>query len=209
MKAIVLNKYGSADYLEYKEVEKPIPGDNEVLVKIQAASVNSWDWDLLNGIPYANRVIFGLLRPKNLIIGCDIAGQVEKVGQAVTQLQPGDEIFGDISGCGMGGLAEYVCVPEKILAKKPAGMSFQEAASLSHTGVLALQGLRDKGHIQHGQRVLINGAGGGSGTSAIQIAKIYNAEITAIDGERKFDMLRSIGADHVIDFRKEDFTKLG
>jgi NADPH:quinone reductase-like Zn-dependent oxidoreductase len=207
MKAIILNKYGSPDYLEFKEVEKPSPRDNEVLVKIHAASVNSWDWDLLNGTPFSNRAMFGLLKPKNLIMGCDIAGQVEKVGDQVKQLKKGDEIFGDISGCGMGGFAEYVCVPENILAQKPEAMTFEEAASISHTGVLALQGLRDKGHIQKGKSVLINGAGGGSGTFAVQLAKLFGAEVTCVDSNSKFDMLQSLGADHVIDYMQEDFSK--
>jgi len=209
MKAIVLNKYGSPDYLELKEVEKPGPKEDEVLVKVQAASVNSWDWDLLKGIPFANRVMFGLLKPKNLIIGCDMAGRVEKVGSKVKQLQVGDEVFGDISGCDMGAFAEYKCVPENVLALKSEGMTFEEAAAVSHTGVLALQGLRDKGHIKKGQKVLINGAGGGSGTLAVQIAKLSGAEVTGVDSSSKLDMLRSIGADHVIDYRQEDFTKKG
>ncbi|MFC2081238.1 NAD(P)-dependent alcohol dehydrogenase [Bacteroidota bacterium] len=209
MKAIVFHKYGSLDSVELIEVEKPSPKDNEVLVKVHAASVNSWDWDLLKGIPFANRVMFGLFKPKSIIIGCDIAGRVEKVGSKVNQLQTGDEILGDLSVCGMGGFAEYVCAPEDLLALKPEGMTFEEAAALPHTGLLALQGLRDKGHIQKGQKVLINGAGGGSGTFAVQIAKLYGAEVTCVDRSGKFDMLHSIGADHVIDFTQEDFTKNG
>ena len=209
MKAIVLNKYGSPDYLELIDVEKPSPKDNEVLVKVHAASINSWDWDLLNGIPFANRLMFGLLKPKAKIIGCDIAGQVEKVGKDVTQLQTGDEIFGDLSLCGMSAFAEYVCVPENVIALKPDGMTFEEAAAVPHTGVLALQGLRHKGHIQEGQKVLINGAGGGSGTFAVQIAKSFGAEVTGVDSSGKLDMLRSLGADHLIDYTQEDIFKNG
>ena len=207
MKAIVLNKYGSPDNLEIKDVEKPSPKEDEVLVKIHATSVNSWDWDLLKGIPFANRAMFGLLKPKNLILGCDIAGRVETVGNKVKPLKAGDEVFGDISGCGMGAFAEYVCVPEEVLWLKAGGMTFEQAAAMPHTGVLALQGLRDKGHIQKGQKVMINGAGGGSGTFAVQIAKLFGAEVTVVDSSRKFDMLRSIGADHFIDYTKDDFTQ--
>jgi NADPH:quinone reductase-like Zn-dependent oxidoreductase len=207
MKAIVINKYGTPDNLELKEVEKPRPKEDEVLVKVHAASVNSWDWDLLKGIPFANRAMFGLLKPKNLILGCDMAGRVEIVGSKVKQLQTGDEVFGDISSSGMGAFAEYVCIPENVLALKAEGMTFEQAAAMPHTGVLALQGLRDKGHIQKGQKVMINGAGGGSGTFAVQIAKLFGAEVTVVDSSRKFDMLRSIGADHFIDYTKEDFTK--
>jgi NADPH:quinone reductase-like Zn-dependent oxidoreductase len=209
MKAIVFHKYGSLDSLELIEADKPSPKDDEVLVKVHATSINSWDYDLLRGIPFANRLMFGLLKPKTKIIGCDIAGRIEKVGKEVKQLQTGDEIFGDISGCGMGAFAEYVCVPENILALKPEGMTFEEAAAVPHTGVLALQGLRDKGHIQKGQKVLINGAGGGSGTFAVQIAKSFGAEVTGLDSRMKLDMLHSIGADHVIDYTEEDFTKKG
>ena len=171
MKAVILNKYGSPDYLEIIEVNKPGPKDDEVLVKVHATSVNSWDGDIIKGIPFVNRMEFGIRKPKAKIMGIDIAGQVEKVGSKVKELQTGDEIFGDISGCGMGAFAEYVCVPEKILALKPKGMTFEEAAAVPHTGVLALQGLRGKGNVHKGQNVLITGAGGGSGTFAVQFAK--------------------------------------
>lgn len=209
MKAIVYEKYGSPDVLHLKEVAKPIPKDNEVLVKVHAASVNSWDWDLLRGKPFASRLMFGLLRPRTKILGCDIAGRVEAVGRNVKQFQPGDEVFGDISGCGRGGFAEYVCARENALALKPASMTFEEAAAVPQAAVLALQGLRDKGQIQPGQKVLINGAGGGAGTFAVQIAKSFGAEVTGVDSARKLDMLRSIGADQVIDYTQEDFTKSG
>ena len=209
MKAAVLNKYGSPDNFELLEVEKPTPKDHEVLVRIHASSVNSWDGDTLKGIPFANRLKHGLSNPKSSILGCDIAGRIVSVGKKVKQLKAGDEVFGDISGAGFGGFAEYVCAPEKILALKPKGMTFEEAAAIPHTGVLALQGLRNKGHIQKGQKVLINGAGGGSGTFAVQIAKLFGAEVSCVDHSRKFDMLRSLGADHLIDYTKEDFTSGG
>ena len=179
MKAVVLNKYGSPDNLELK------------------------------GIPMANRFTFGLLQPKSRILGCDVSGQVVMVGSKVKDLQTGDEIFGDISGCGMGAFAEYVCASENVLALKPKGLTFEEAAAIPHTGVLALQGLRDKGRIQEGQKLLINGAGGGSGTFAVQIAKLYGAEVTCVDTSAKFEILRSIGADHVIDYTKDDFARKG
>ena len=209
MKAVIFHKYKAPESLELIEMEMPSPRDNEVLIKIHASSINSWDWDILKGIPLANRFEFGLFKPKRKVLGCDIAGQVEKVGKHVKQLKVGDEIFGDISGCGKGAFAEYVCVPEDLLALKSREMTFREAAALPHTGVLALQGLLDKGHIHEGQKVLINGAGGGSGTFAVQIAKLFGAEVTCVDRESKFDMLRSLGTDHVIDYTQEDFTKNG
>jgi NADPH:quinone reductase-like Zn-dependent oxidoreductase len=156
-----------------------------------------------------NRLLFGLLKPKIKILGCDIAGQVEAVGRNVKQFQPGDEVFGDISGCGFGGFAEYVCARENALVLKPASMTFEEAAAIPQAAILALQGLRGKRQIQSGQKVLINGAGGGAGTFAVQIAKSFGAEVTGVDSTRKLDIMRSIGADHVIDYTKEDFTKSG
>ena len=210
MKAIVYTKYGPPDVLQLKEIEKPTPKDNEVLVKVHAASVNSWDWGLLRGTPFVNRLIVsGLFKPKYKILGCDIAGQVEGVGKNVKQFQPGDEVFGDLTECGFGAFAEYVCAPENALALKPASMTFEEAAAVPQAGLLALQGLRDKGKIQPGQKVLINGAGGGAGTFAVQIAKYFGAEVTGVDSTGKLGMLRSIGADHVIDYTQEDFTKNG
>ncbi|MFC2002239.1 NAD(P)-dependent alcohol dehydrogenase [Chloroflexota bacterium] len=178
------------------------------MIKVHAASVNDWDWGLLRGKPFVNRFLFGLLKP-NKILGCDIAGRVEAVGRNVKQFQPGDEVFGDISGCGFGAFAEYVCARDNVLALKPASMTFDEAAAVPQAAVLALQGLRDKGQIQKGQKVLINGAGGGAGTFAVQIAKSSEAEVTGVDNTSKLDMMRSIGADHVIDYTEEDFTKNG
>ncbi len=209
MKAIIWTEYGPPDVLQLKEVEKPTPKYSEVLVKVHAASVNSWDWELLRGKPFLNRLLFGLFKPKIQILGIDIAGRVERVGKKVKHFQPGDEVFGDMSGCGMGGFAEYVCASENALAPKSARMTFEEAAAMPHTAVLALQGLRDKGHIEIGQKVLINGAGGGAGTFGVQIAKLFGAEVTCVDRPEKFDMLRSIGADRVIDYTKEDFAKSG
>jgi len=208
MKAIVYTKYGPPDVLQLKEVAKPIPKDNEVLVEVHAASVNDWDWGLLRGKPFVNRLLFGLRKPKVKILGCDIAGRVEAVGRNVKQFQPGDEVFGDTSGCGMGGFAEYVCARENVLAPKSASMTYEQAAAVPQAAVLALQGLR-KGQIQPGQKVLINGAGGGVGTFGMQIAKSFGAEVTGVDSTGKLDMVRSIGADQVIDYTKEDFTKSG
>jgi len=209
MKAIVYTKYGPPEVLELIEVEKPTPKDDEVLIKVHAASVNDWDWGLLRGQPFVNRLIFGLLKPKTKILGCDIAGRVETIGRNVKQFHPGDEVFGDISGCGWGGFAEYVCASEDALVLKPASMTFEEAAAVPQAALLALQGLRDKGQIQPGQKVLINGAGGGAGTFAVQIAKSFGAEVTGVDSTSKLDMMRSIGADQVIDYTQEDFTKNG
>ena len=210
MKAIVYHKYGSPDVLKLEEIQKPTPKDNEVLVKVHAASVNSWDWDLLRGKPFIVRLVGGgLLKPKKKILGCDVAGRVEAVGLNVKQFQPGDEVFGDISGCSWGGFAEYVCARENALAMKPASMTFEQAASIPQAAVMALQSLRDKGQTQPGQKVLINGAGGGVGTFAIQMAKSFGAEVTGVDSTRKLDMMRSIGADQVIDYTQEDFTHNG
>jgi len=208
MKAIVYTKYGSPDVLRLEEVEKPTPKEDEVLVEVHAASVNDWDWGLLRGKPFVNRLLFGLRKPKVKILGCDIAGRVEAVGRNVKQFQPGDEVFGDISGCGMGGFAEYVCARENVLAPKSASMTYEQAAAVPQAAVLALQGLR-KGQIQPGQKVLINGAGGGVGTFGMQIAKSFGAEVTGVDSTRKLDMVRSIGADQVIDYTQEDFTQSG
>ena len=210
MKAIVYHKYGSPDVLNLEEVQQPTPSDDEVLVKVHAASVNSSDWELLRGTPFANRLAFGLVKPKTIkILGCDIAGRVEAVGRNVKLFHLGDVVFGDISGCGWGGFAEYVCARENALALKPSGMTFDEAAAVPQAAVLALQGLRYKGQIHPGQKVLINGAGGGAGTFAVQIAKSFGAEVTGVDSTSKLDMMRSIGADQVIDYTREDFTKNG
>jgi NADPH:quinone reductase-like Zn-dependent oxidoreductase len=212
MKAIVYTKYGSPDVLHLEEVEKPAPRDDEVLIKVHAASVNASDWEFLTGSPLYVRM-WGLLKPKQKILGSDIAGRVEAVGSKVKQFLPGDEVFGDIL-YSKGGFAEYVCAHEDALALKPATMTFEQVAAIPQAAVVALQGLRDKGQIQSGRdnpvkRVLINGAGGGAGTFAIQIAKLFGAEVTGVDSLKKLEMMRSIGADHVIDYNGEDFTKNG
>ena len=207
MKAIVYHTYGSPNVLKLADVAKPAPGDDEVLIKVHAAALNSWDWDRLTGKPYVYRLLFGLLKPKLPILGADVAGPVEAVGRNVQQFQPGDAVFGDLCEGGWGGLAEYVCARETALTLKPAGMTFEQAAAIPQAGVLALQGLRDKRPVQPGQKVLINGAGGGVGTFAVQMAKSFGAEVTGVDSPAKLEMLRSLGADHVIDYTQEDYTQ--
>jgi len=205
MKAIVYTKFGSPDVLRLTEVEKPIPRDNEILIKIHAASVNAYDWRHLRADPFFIRLMgAGLLKPKHKILGADIAGQVEAVGGSVKQFRPGDEVFGEGS---YGGFAEYVCVDESRFVRKPANLTFEEAAAIPMAALTALQGLRDKGHIQAKQRVLINGASGGVGTFAVQIAKSFGAEVTGVCSTAKMDLVRSIGADHVIDYTQEDVTE--
>jgi NADPH:quinone reductase-like Zn-dependent oxidoreductase len=208
MKAIVFAKYGSPDVLELKEVEKPTPKGDEVLIRVHAASLNDWDWGALHGIPFVNRLIFGLLNPKKQILGSDIAGRIEAVGENVLRFQPGDEVFGDLSG-DWGGFAEYVCAREDALALKAPSMTFEEAAAIPQAAMLALQGLRAMGRMQPGQKLLINGAGGGVGTFAIQIARLNGVEVTGVDRPEKLDMVRSLGAAHVIDYTQEDFTRNG
>ena len=207
MKAIVYEKYGTPDVLQLKEAAKPVPGEDEVLVKVHAASINDWDLGLLYG-DFINRMLNGLRKPRRNILGSDIAGKIETVGKKVKRFKAGDDVYGDLSGQ-WGGFAEYVCAPEKSLSLKPAAMSFEEAAAIPQAAMLAVQGLIDKGKIKQAQKVLINGAGGGVGTFAIQIAKLYGAEVTGVDKATKLEMLRSIGFDHVIDYTKEDFTKNG
>jgi len=207
MQVIVCEKYGSPDVLEWKEVAKPIPKDDEVLVKVQAASVNAADWHFLRGEPIIIRLVSGLLKPKVKILGADIAGKVEAVGKSVKQFQPGDTVFGDISDCGWGGFAEYVCAKVEALVLKPANLTYEEAAAVPFASVTALQGLRDNGKIKSGQSVLINGAAGGVGTFAVQIAKSFGSEVTAVCSTRNLDVARSIGADYVIDYTEENFTR--
>ena len=205
MKAIVCAKYGSPDVLQLKEVTKPIPKDNEALVKVHATSVNAADLETLRG-EFIIRMT-APVRPMYKILGSDLAGRIESVGKNVKQYQPGDDIWGDLSfPYGFGAFAEYVCVPENALRLKPASMTFEEAAAVPTAAVVALQHLRDKRPIQPGQKVLINGAGGSVGTFAVQIAKFFGAEVTAVDNTKKIDMLGSIGADHVIDYTQEDFA---
>ncbi|MFW9911659.1 MAG: NAD(P)-dependent alcohol dehydrogenase [Candidatus Thorarchaeota archaeon] len=208
MKAIVITKYGGPEVLQYKEVDKPAPNDDEVLVKINASSLNAADFEAMRG-SWASR-LGGPMKTKHKILGTDIAGQIKAVGSNVTQFQPGDEVVGDLLfPNGYGAFAEYAVAPEKALAKKPASMTFEQAATIPQAGIIALQSLRGKRQIQSGERVLINGAGGGMGTFAVQISKYYGAEVTAVDSAMKLDMLRSIGADHVIDYMKTDYTKTG
>ena len=209
MKAIVYEKYGLPEVLQLKEVEKPSPKEDEVLIKIYAAAVTAGDAIVVKGEPFVTRFVTGLQKPKNRIPGKEMAGRVEAVGGNVTQFQPGDEVFGDLSVASWGAFAEYVAVPENAIALKPANLTFEQAAAVPESAVVALQGLRDKGKIQPGQKVLINGASGGVGTYAVQIAKSFGAEVTAVDSTDKLDMLRSIGADLVIDYTQEDFTKSG
>jgi NADPH:quinone reductase-like Zn-dependent oxidoreductase len=205
MKAIVYTHYGSPDVLQFKEVEKPVPKDGEILVKIYAASANPLDWHLMRGAPFLARLEGGLRKPKNPRLGADIAGRVEAVGNNVTQFEVGDEVFGAWTGS----FAEYAAVPENRVALKPTKSSFEEAAAIPVAAITALQGLRDKGQIQSGQKVLVNGASGGVGTFAVQIAKSFGTEVTGVCSTRNLEMVRSIGADHVIDYMQEDFTKNG
>jgi len=209
MKAIVRDKYGSPDVLRLEEVATPTPADNEVLVKVHAAAVNKGDWEILRGSPLWVRLVgFGLIRPKVRILGSNLSGRIEAVGHAVTRFQVGDDICGDILEHGLGGFAEFVCVPEDAaIVRKHANLSFEEAASVPEAGLIALQGLRDKANVKSGQNVLINGAGGGAGTFAIQLAKSFGAEVTAVDSTAKLDLMRSLGADHVVDYTQEDFAE--
>ena len=209
MKAVVMERYGTPDVLELRDVAKPTPKADEVLVRVHAASINDWDWGLLQGTPFVNRMVNGLFTPKVQIIGGDIAGRVEAVGGNVKAFEPGDEVYGDLCMSGFGAFAEYACAPEAGLAHKPAEMSFEQAAAIPQAGMLAVQGLIDVGRIQSGQKLLLNGAGGGVGTFALQMAKLYEAEVTVVDKPGKLGMLRAMGADHVIDYLKEDFTKSG
>ena len=206
MKAIVQDKYGSPEVLELRDIDKPEIGDDEVLVRIRAAGVNPADWAIMSGLPYIARPVYGLRKPKNAVRGTDVAGTVEAVGTGVTRLQPGDEVFGWCSGLG-GAFAEYASVSEEALALKPANLSFEQAAAVPMAGLVALQALRDHGGVRAGQKVLINGASGGIGTFAVQIAKALGAEVTGVCSTRNVEMVRSIGADHVIDYTREDFTQ--
>src|SRR5258706_6909707 len=205
MKAIVCTEYGSPDVLQLNDVEKPTLKDHQVLIKVQAASANPLDWHRMRGAPFLARLDGGLLKPNDPKLGADVAGRVEAVGSSVTQFQPGDEVF----GCGVGAFAEYMSIRESTIALKPTNLSFEQAAAVPVAAFTALQGLRDTGHIQSGQMVLVNGASGGVGTFAVQIAKAFGAEVTGVCSTRNLDMVRSIGADHAIDYTQEDFTRNG
>jgi len=206
MKAMVFTKYGSPDVLQLLDIDKPTPKADELLVKVMATAVNRADNHVLSG---SLRFSTGLFKPKQRILGSDVAGVVEAVGDNVTQFQPGDAVFGDLSGAGRGGFAEFVTAPEDVWASKPPNISYSEAAAAPMTAVTALQGLRDKGNLQPGQRVLIHGASGGVGTFAVQIAKGLGGEVTAVVSGSKLEMVRSIGADHAIDYTQEDFSQTG
>jgi NADPH:quinone reductase-like Zn-dependent oxidoreductase len=211
MKALICTKYGSPDVLRLQEMAIPAPRDDEVLIKIHAASVNARDWRMMRASPFFIRLApGGFLQPRNRVLGADLAGRVETIGRGVKQFKPGDEVFGYLpSATGRGTFAEYVCADENAITLKPANLSFEQAAAVPLAAITALQGLRDKGNIQPGQKVLIQGASGGVGTFAVQIAKAFGAEVTGVCSTRNLDMVRSLGADHVIDYRKEDFTRNG
>jgi NADPH:quinone reductase-like Zn-dependent oxidoreductase len=207
MRAIVQYQYGSPDVLKFEEVEKPTPKDNQVLIKVHAVSINGSDWEGLRGKPLYAR-IGGFRKPGNPILGSDIAGRVESVGVNVNLFQPGDEVFGELESY-HGGFAEYACTSQKLVVRKPAGMTFEQAAAIPQAGVIALQGIREEGQVEPGQKVLINGAGGSAGSFAVQLAKLYGAEVTGVDNTSKLDFMRSLGADHVIDYTRQDFTRNG
>jgi NADPH:quinone reductase-like Zn-dependent oxidoreductase len=210
MKAIVQTEYGSPDVLSLQEVDKPVVSDRGVLVQVRATSVNAGDWHLMRGDPFLSRLIFGgILKPKIKTLGMDIAGVVEAIGKDVTQFQVGDEVFGDLSECGFGAFAEYACATEAALSLKPTNISFEQVATVPAAALTALQGLRDCGRIKSGQKVSINGASGGVGSFAVQIAKALGAEVTAVCSTNKMEMLRSIGADNIIDYTQTDITKNG
>ena len=209
MKAIVRDSYGSPDILELTDIDKPERGDDEVLLRVHAASVNPADWHILRGAPYIARMEFGLRKPKDRGLGCDVAGHIEAVGKKVTMLQPGEEVFGSPFMHGLGAFAEWVCISEDLLAPKPAALSFEQVAAVPLAALTALQGLRDQGQLEPGHKVLIIGASGGVGTFAVQIAKSFDAEVSGVCSTRNVEMVRALGADHVIDYTKEDFTQSG
>lgn len=209
MKAVVARRYGSPDVLSLEEIPRPEPGPGEILVRIRAASVNAGDWHIMRGVPFAVRFFTGLTKPKFPIYGADVAGEVVATGEGASEFQPGDAVFGDVSAHGFGGFAEYVCAPETSFVKKPENIDFATAAATPAAGLTALQGLRKHGKLQPGERVLINGASGGVGSFAVQIAKAFGGEVTAVASTSKLEMLRSLGADHVIDYTKENFTENG
>lgn len=207
MKAVTYRNYGSPDVLKLEDIKKPIPTDNQILIKVHAISINGSDRENLVGKPFYTRFT-GLLKPNHPVLGSDIAGCVEFAGKNVTEFKPGDEVFGELPDY-HGGFAEYACTHGRTLALKPVGMTFAEAAAIPQAGIIALRGIRDKGQVQPGQKVLINGAGGSAGSFAIQLAKLHGAEVTGVDHPNKLDFMRSLGADHVIDYTKEDFTRKG
>lgn len=209
MRAIVQSTYGGPEVLELKEVSKPIPKDEQVLVKIVAAAINDYDWSAMRGKPFIYRLMFGMRKPKNSVLGMELSGIIEATGSQVLKFKPGDEVYGDISEAGFGCFAEYICITPEVLVKKPSFITHEEAAGLSHASMLAYQGLVEKGKIREGQKVLINGAGGGVGTLAFQIAKTFNCHVTGVDAGHKLDKLKALGFDDVIDYKKVDFTRAG
>jgi NADPH:quinone reductase-like Zn-dependent oxidoreductase len=208
MKAIVQDRYGTSEVLELRNIDKPLIGDNEVLIRVRAAAVNPGDWAIMGGLPYIARPVYGMGKPKNRVRGTDVAGEVEAVGASVTRFRPGDEVFGSSKQLG-GAFAEYAAVSQDALAPKPANLTFEQAAAVPMAGYVALQALRDHGKVKAGQKVLINGASGGIGTFAVQIAKAFGAEVTGVTSTRNVSLVQSLGADHVVDYTKEDFTRTG
>ncbi len=209
MHAIVQPRYGSPDVLKFQTLDSPVPKDNEVLVKVHAAAVNAGDWHLLRGTPFVMRLLFGFTKPKYPVLGSDMAGSVVSVGAAVSNFSVGDEVMADLSDDGLGSFAEYVTVPETALVAKPKNVSFEQAAAVPVAAITALQALRDHGQVQAGQRVLITGASGGVGSFAVQLAKNFGAHVTAVCSTSKVDMVRKLGADKIIDYKQDDFTKMG
>lgn len=209
MKAAYYQHYGTPENISIREVDKPVPKAHQVLIRVRAACINSWDWDLLEGTYFFTRLLGGFFSPRYHVLGCDVAGTVEFVGSKVTDLKVGDEVFGDLSGDNFGCFAEYVCGSAKVLAKKPEGLSFENACTIPQAGLLALQGLRAGPELKSGSRVLINGGGGGVGVFAIQLAKMKGAIVTGVDTSAKFELMRSLGADYVVDFHTENFTQSG
>lgn len=209
MKALTIQKYGSPDFLNIQDVDKPVPAKGEVLIKVKAVSLNDWDLGLITGTPVLpNRLMAGLFKP-SIIVGSDIAGTIEAVGRDVTVFQPGDQVYGDLSGCGFGGFADYVCAPENALVLKPPSMTDEQAAAIPQAGMLAYQGVMAGEPITSGQTVLINGAGGGVGSIAIQLLKQYEVEVTGVDSADKLQAMRSWGFDQVLDYREQNFTRNG
>ncbi len=208
MRAIFVEKYGLPQtVLSFKEIDKPIPAENEVLIKVKTTSINDYDLSFVLGKPYLYRLLFGVFKPKHNIFGMELAGIVEDIGAKVTGIRVGNEVYGDISDYGFGTFAEYICIHENAIVNKPKSLSFEEATAIPHASLLAVQGLKNLGNIKQGQKILINGGGGGVGTIGVQYAKLYNCEVTGVDAEEKLDMMKSMGYDFVIDYKKEDFTK--
>ena len=207
MKAIVCYKYGTTSDLQFVEVTKPVPKEKEILIKVYATAVNDYDWAIVSGKPYIYRLLFGITKPKNTIPGMELSGVVESAGSAVSQFKQGDAVYGDISNFGFGSFAEYICINEKAVVLKPDMMSFEDAAAIPHASMLAYQAILEKGKIKPALKILINGAGGGVGTFGLQLAKTFHAEVTGVDTGEKLEKMLSLGFDHVIDYKKEDFTK--